>query len=140
MDLLPTLIHGLKQFRVVTETSNMWPRGPMDKASAHGAGDCRFESCRGHRSNHGCAALHECLRPCIYACRLKVQLITSKPVQLGLEGTWSSGTTSDPHAEGPGFKSQCVHVYHQHKADEPLRGTGTCQTLGATPKVGEAVL
>ena len=26
----------------------MWPRGPMDKASAHGAGDCRFESCRGH--------------------------------------------------------------------------------------------
>ena len=26
-----------------------WPRGPMDKASAHGAGDCRFESYRGHR-------------------------------------------------------------------------------------------
>ena len=25
-----------------------WPRGPMDKASAYGAGDCRFESCRGH--------------------------------------------------------------------------------------------
>ena len=25
------------------------PRGPMDKASAHGAGDCRFESCRGHQ-------------------------------------------------------------------------------------------
>ena len=24
------------------------PRGPMDKASAHGAGDCRFESYRGH--------------------------------------------------------------------------------------------
>ena len=23
------------------------PRGPMDKASAYGAGDCRFESCRG---------------------------------------------------------------------------------------------
>ena len=23
------------------------PRGPMDKASAHGAGDCRFESYRG---------------------------------------------------------------------------------------------
>ena len=23
------------------------PVGPMDKASAHGAGDCRFESCRG---------------------------------------------------------------------------------------------
>ena len=25
-----------------------WPRGPMDKASAYGDGDCRFESCRGH--------------------------------------------------------------------------------------------
>ena len=24
------------------------PRGPMGKASAHGAGDCRFESCWGH--------------------------------------------------------------------------------------------
>ena len=24
------------------------PRGPMDKASAHGAGDCRFESCLGY--------------------------------------------------------------------------------------------
>ena len=23
-----------------------WPRGPMDKASAYGAGDCRFESRR----------------------------------------------------------------------------------------------
>ena len=28
--------------------SHNWPRGPMDKASAYGAGDCRFESCRGH--------------------------------------------------------------------------------------------
>ena len=28
--------------------SCIWPRGPMDKASAYGAGDCRFESCRGH--------------------------------------------------------------------------------------------
>ena len=25
-----------------------WPRGPMDKASAYGAGDCRLESYRGH--------------------------------------------------------------------------------------------
>ena len=24
-------------------------------------------------------------------------------------GTWCSGITSAPHAEGPGFKSQCVH-------------------------------
>ena len=28
------------------------PRGPMDKASAYGAGDCRFESCRGHLVLH----------------------------------------------------------------------------------------
>ena len=27
------------------------PRGPMDKASAYGAGDCRFKSCRGHLYN-----------------------------------------------------------------------------------------
>ena len=35
----------------ITICSNLncrWPRGPMDKASAYGAGDCRFESCRGH--------------------------------------------------------------------------------------------
>ena len=30
--------------------TRIWPRGPMDKASAYGAGDCRFESCRGHCS------------------------------------------------------------------------------------------
>ena len=27
-------------------------------------------------------------------------------------GTWCSGITSAPHAEGPGFKSQCVHFSH----------------------------
>ena len=32
----------------VDRRSHNWPRGPMDKASAYGAGDCRFESCRGH--------------------------------------------------------------------------------------------
>ena len=32
------------------------PRGPMDKASAHGAGECRFESYRGHLCN--CFNLH----------------------------------------------------------------------------------
>ena len=26
------------------------------------------------------------------------------------EGTWCSGITSASHAEGPGFKSQCVHL------------------------------
>ena len=32
------------------------PRGPMDKASAYGAGDCRFESCRGHLHRAACHA------------------------------------------------------------------------------------
>ena len=31
-----------------TTITSKRPRGPMDKASAHGAGNCRFESCRGH--------------------------------------------------------------------------------------------
>ena len=34
--------------RAIRQKLSPWPRGPMDKASAHGAGDCRFESCRGH--------------------------------------------------------------------------------------------
>ena len=34
--------------RVNSDRVHHWPRGPMDKASAYGAGDCRFESCRGH--------------------------------------------------------------------------------------------
>ena len=29
---------------------------------------------------------------------------------LDATGTWCSGITSASHAEGPGFKSQCVHV------------------------------
>ena len=28
-------------------------------------------------------------------------------------GTWCSGITSASHAEGPGFKSQCVHAIHR---------------------------
>ena len=36
----------------------IWPRGPMDKASAHGAGDCRFESCRG-QSMSCCARYYD---------------------------------------------------------------------------------
>ena len=36
-----------------SETLNQWPRGPMDKASAYGAGDCRFECYRGHHPAEG---------------------------------------------------------------------------------------
>ena len=53
---LPTTIQGGKLV-------NIWPRGPMDKASAYGAGDCRFESCRGH--------LLTCVKlsfPCVVVC------------------------------------------------------------------------
>ena len=32
----------------LSPTVSNWPRGPMDKASAHGAGDWRFESYWGH--------------------------------------------------------------------------------------------
>ena len=40
---------GLCVFVNVESTARCrWPRGPMDKASAYGVGDCRFESCRGH--------------------------------------------------------------------------------------------
>ena len=33
--------------KLVPNAHTRRPRGPMDKASAYGAGDCRFESCRG---------------------------------------------------------------------------------------------
>ena len=36
------------EFNYLLRSAARWPRGPMDKASAYGAGDCRFESCRGH--------------------------------------------------------------------------------------------
>ena len=48
---LPVLTTRPLDFQVIlvaTSTKTMWPRGPMDKASAYGAGDCRSESCRGH--------------------------------------------------------------------------------------------
>ena len=32
-----------------------------------------------------------------------------------LKGTWCSGITFASHAEGPGFKSQCVHIGHRAK-------------------------
>ena len=32
-------------------------------------------------------------------------------------GTWCSGLTSTPHAEGPGFKSQCVHLFEANKIE-----------------------
>ena len=40
------------------------PRGPMDKASAYGAGDCRFESCRGHYLLKGSSDNSTCEAQC----------------------------------------------------------------------------
>ena len=36
-----------KDSRAMRQKLAPWPCGPMDKALAYGAGDCRFESCRG---------------------------------------------------------------------------------------------
>ena len=69
-----------EQQRSPTHRNHQRPRGPMAKASAHGAGDCRFESCRGHfgiapgrRSGEGLDAnwvasqsmTHRCAPPCV---------------------------------------------------------------------------
>jgi hypothetical protein len=40
-----------------------------------------------------------------------------------LKGTWCSGITSAPHAEGPGFKSQCVHSF-QFEPSACVRAAG----------------
>ena len=49
MDCWPVPRDVMQELAIVTWKSPLskWPRGPMDKASAHGAGDCRFESYRG---------------------------------------------------------------------------------------------
>ena len=44
------LVSGFHEYLMIR-----WPRGPMDKASAYGAGDCRFESCRGHSQSIMCS-------------------------------------------------------------------------------------
>ena len=50
----PTVLRTLRCHRrmiergVTVSVVDIWPRGPMDKASAYGARDCRFESCPGH--------------------------------------------------------------------------------------------
>ena len=58
---------------------------------------------------HNCA---EALRSVEVSCALfNSSLILHKAshVHFLLKGTWCSGITSASHAEGPGFKSQCVH-------------------------------
>ena len=73
-----------------------WPRGPMDKASAYGAGDCRFESCRGHCVLH----VHECdcvIRRCTCAMLTCTAL---KAMAACSEVKYNNACTSVPCREG----------------------------------------
>lgn len=49
-------------------------------------------------------------------------------------GAWCSGITSASHAEGPGFKSQCVHAFHLHSASAALPHGGQAAEYCAGPK------
>ena len=40
---------------------------------------------------------------------LPESVVSARQMQYTSLGTWCSGITSASHAEGPGFKSQCVH-------------------------------
>ena len=53
------------------------------------------------------AGLRQAMHACRYADHQEISSAT--PTPYSLKGTWCSGITSAPHAEGPGFKSQCVH-------------------------------
>ena len=64
----------------------------------------------------------------------------SELMQLGLKGTWCSGITSAPHAEGPGFKFQCVHAYQMNSPDVSMPSAWQPQSIDATPKTGQALL
>ena len=43
----------------------------------------------------------------VFSCLILVSSVGSQIYK----GTWCSGITSASHAEGPGFKSQCVHIF-----------------------------
>ena len=47
-------------------------------------------------------------------------------------GTWCSGITSASHAEGPGFKSQCVHVLNRTHLAAAALGRTPCRTEQTT--------
>ena len=47
-DIKANTTHGTMRCRSLLLPQYNRPRSPMDKASAYGAGDGRFESCRGH--------------------------------------------------------------------------------------------
>ena len=94
-----------------------WPRGPMDKASAHGAGDCRFESCRDHlvlvtevrlqrtlqvlRRSQGCGAAQSPEIPPSWMCRLR-----SGSFQVELGTSAGARRLLESHLLDPGSPSQ----------------------------------
>ena len=60
------------------------------------------------------------------SCLLSYHITSAKIWHIGFylacalaEGTWCSGITSASHAEGPGFKSQCVHSLGRNKNANP---------------------
>ena len=93
-----------------TRACNLWFRRPTPYPLGHRALDaCQVlgdnESCKQALARHGWYPLRA------HCCK----------------GTWCSGITSASHAEGPGFKSQCVHYLCQQS---PFRQ----QAVGKRPR------
>ena len=63
-----------------------WPRGPMDNASAYGAGDCRFESYRGQRRFSTTESVYCDTKVSTQRPKLAHQTLPSKCVRLDLGG------------------------------------------------------
>ena len=81
----------------ISKSMIQWPRVPMDKASAYGAGDCRFESCRGPRRHR---AFDICRKESLRSSRSTIFHRGS------VAGRWSlpmlAGTDSQRKKEGVG--------------------------------------
>ena len=58
--------------------------------------------------------------------------------RMSVKGTWCSGITSASHAEGPGFKSQCVHFMPRPEETlraPPLLGQQSMTLAGLEPAI-----
>ena len=58
---------------------------------------------------------------------------------LPVKGTWCSGITSASHAKGPGFKSQCVHLFVGHPARAALTDASSIGQSVALPLASYSV-
>ena len=54
-------------------------------------------------------------------------------------GAWCSGITSASHAEGPGFKSQCVHLFVGHPTGAALTDASSVGQSVALPLASYSV-